>query len=71
MARPLSGRQVQTALRELSTCNLSDALDRLGMAGEVTGILPLWPGWPRIADLAMTMQLGPDATYSTVAPVII
>jgi regulator of RNase E activity RraA len=47
------------ALLGLSTCNVSDALDQLGIAGAPCGILPLWPGCPRIAGRAMTMQLVP------------
>ena len=66
MAKFPSSRQVSAAFQELSTCNLSDALDRLGMGGQVTGIIPLWHGCPKIAGRAMTMKLTPEATYSTV-----
>ncbi len=59
-------RQVSSAFQGLSTCNLSDALDRLGIQGQVTGILPLWHGCPKIAGPAMTMKLSPEAAYSTV-----
>ena len=66
MAKLPSSRQVLAAFQNLSTCNLSDALDRLGMGGQVTGILPLWQGCPKIAGPAMTMKLSLEATYSTV-----
>ena len=66
MANPPTTRRVRAAFQELSTCNISDALDRLGMRGQVTGILPLWPGCPKIAGPAMPMKLSLDAAYSTV-----
>ena len=66
MAKLPSSRRVSAAFQELSTCNLSDALDRLGTGGQVTGILPLWHGCPKIAGRAMTMKLTPEATHSTV-----
>jgi len=45
-------------LRSLSTCTLSDALDRLGISGVVLGIRPTWPDCPRIAGPALTIKLG-------------
>ena len=66
MAKNPTGRQVLAAFQDLSTCNLSDALDRLGIAGQVAGILLLWHGAPRIAGPAMPMKLSPESTYSTV-----
>src|SRR5881396_593000 len=39
---------VEAYLR-LSTCNISDALDRLHLQGAPAGILPLWPGCRKIA----------------------
>ncbi|MCE2405516.1 MAG: RraA family protein [Dehalococcoidia bacterium] len=62
---PSAGR-IRAAFQGLSTCNLSDALDRLEMTGQVQGILPLWAGCPKVAGPAMTMKLSPTATYSTV-----
>ncbi len=47
------------AFLKLSTPNVSDALDRLGIAGAPLGIVPLWPGCPRIAGRATTMKLIP------------
>ncbi len=54
---------IQACLR-LSTANVSDALDRLGIEGAPHGIGPLWTGCPKIAGPAMTMCLvpaGPDS----------
>jgi 4-hydroxy-4-methyl-2-oxoglutarate aldolase len=58
-------RDIRAAFDFLSTSNVSDALDRLGLAGQTVGILPLWPGCPKIAGPAVTMQLRPDAPGST------
>ena len=66
MARLPGAGQARAAFQELSTCNLSDALDRLGLAGQVMGVLPLWAGCPKVAGPAMTMKLSPTAEYSTV-----
>src|SRR3989454_860617 len=56
---------VQAYLR-LSTCNISDALDRLHLQGAPGGILPLWPGCRKIAGRAMTMRLVPQGPVSAV-----
>ncbi len=66
MAKKPSGGQVLAAFQELSTCNISDALDRMGLVGQITGVLPLWHGCPKIAGPAMTMKLSPEAKHSTV-----
>lgn len=47
-------------LRRLDACAVSDALDKLGLAGAVTG-LPQRSGPGRIAGRAVTMQVGPGA----------
>ncbi|TAH37449.1 MAG: RraA family protein [Planctomycetota bacterium] len=47
------------ACQLLSSANLSDALDRLGVAGAPHGIVPLWPGCPKAAGSAYTLQLVP------------
>ncbi|MFN2432003.1 MAG: RraA family protein [Gemmatimonadota bacterium] len=54
------------AFLELSTSNVSDALDRLSLEGAPRGILPLWPGCARIAGRAVTMQLIPGSEPSPV-----
>ena len=43
----------------LSTPNVSDALDRLGIEGAPRGILPLWPGSKKLVGRAVTMKLVP------------
>ena len=45
------------AYLELSTRNVSDALDGLKLNGTPHGILPLWPGCRKIVGKAMTMKL--------------
>lgn len=44
-------------LAAIDTCALSDALDKLGLGGQVTG-LPRESGEGRIAGVAVTMKLG-------------
>lgn len=44
-------------LGAIDTCALSDALDKLGLSGQVTG-LPRQSGQGRIAGLAVTVRLG-------------
>lgn len=43
----------------LSTPNVSDALDRMGVNGAPLGILPLWPNCPKLVGRAVTMKLVP------------
>jgi regulator of RNase E activity RraA len=43
-------------LEKLSTTNLSDALDKIGMRGAVIGIRPLF-GMPKIVGRAVTIQI--------------
>ena len=45
-------------LRRLDACAVSDALDKLGLKGAVTG-LPQRSGDGRIAGIAVTMKVGP------------
>jgi len=47
-------------LRRLDTCSVSDALDRLGLTGVVTGI-PQRAGEGRIAGQVLTVKLGTGA----------
>ena len=53
---------------QLSTTNVSDALDRLQLEGAPHGILPLWPGCRKIVGPAATMKLVPVGE-STASPV--
>ena len=43
-------------LEKLSTTNLSDALDKIGMRGAVIGIRPLF-GMPKIVGRAVTIKI--------------
>jgi len=45
-------------LVKLDTCAVSDALDRLGLAGAVLGIGPLWT-CPRVAGRSVTVKIKP------------
>jgi 4-hydroxy-4-methyl-2-oxoglutarate aldolase len=54
------------AYLKLSTCNVSDALDRLNLQGATRGILPLWPGCRKIAGRAMTLRLVDQGPVSAV-----
>jgi 4-hydroxy-4-methyl-2-oxoglutarate aldolase len=53
-------------LMEFSTCNLSDALDELGLAGTPQGFHPLWSGCGKAAGRAMTIRLIPEGADSAV-----
>ena len=53
----------------LSTPNVSDALDRLGLEGAPRGILPLWPGSQKLVGRALTMKLVP-VDQGTASPVL-
>jgi regulator of RNase E activity RraA len=50
--------ELAARLARLDACALSDALDVLGMAGVVTGLVPLWEG-ARLAGPAVTVKLAP------------
>ena len=54
-----------SAFSDLATPNVSDALDRLGIKGQVNGILPLWNGCPKIVGPAKTIKLSTEGDYST------
>jgi regulator of RNase E activity RraA len=49
---------LRQALGELSCCDVSDALDRLGIAGQCLGIRPLSPS-TRLVGRAFTLRYGP------------
>ena len=52
--------------KDINTCDISDALDSMGLQGQVHGIVPLWPGAPTLVGRALTMKLHPQAKSSTV-----
>jgi 4-hydroxy-4-methyl-2-oxoglutarate aldolase len=45
-------------LSKLDSCAVSDAMDKLGLAGAVTGLPPLWQ-CPRLVGRAVTVKLKP------------
>jgi len=47
-------------LSKLDTCAVSDAMDRLGLAGAALGLQPLWP-CPRLVGHTVTVKLKPIA----------
>lgn len=49
-------RKFRSRLEKLSTTNLSDAMDKIGLRGAVTGVRPLF-GMPRICGRAMTIKV--------------
>jgi hypothetical protein len=49
-----------------NTCDVSDALDSLSIAGQCRGLLPLWPGARPILGRALTIKLHPKSERSTV-----
>ena len=55
-AGPPAGDSLVARLARLDTCAVSDALDRLGLAGAVSGLRPMWP-CPRIAGRVITVKL--------------
>jgi hypothetical protein len=46
MSEPMPLDLLLEGYRELSTPNVADALDRLGLSGAPQGIGPLWPSCP-------------------------
>ena len=44
-------------LKTLSTTNVSDALDALGLRGAVHGVLPIWPGCKKVCGDVVTMRM--------------
>lgn len=56
MDRDVFDRNWRPRLEKLSTTNLSDALDQIGLRGAVIGIRPLF-GMPRICGRAMTIKI--------------
>src|SRR5689334_7350625 len=52
------GTALVARLARLDTCAVSDALDRLGLTGAVSGLRPMWQ-CPRIAGRVITVKLKP------------
>ena len=52
-------RKQRAILEQLSTTNVSDALDSFGLKGATYGILPVWEGCKKIVGEAVTVRLIP------------
>ena len=52
----LEETELLEGFRKLSTTNVSDALDKLGLRGAVIGILPMFP-CPKIVGFAVTVKI--------------
>ncbi|MGP7816511.1 RraA family protein [Niallia sp. 01092] len=51
--------EYRTRLKKLSTTNVSDALDGLGLKGSTYGIRPTWEGCKKIVGNAVTVKVVP------------
>ncbi len=56
MDRKIFEQKYRKRLEKLSTTNLSDALDKIGIRGAVIGIRPLF-GRPKVVGLAVTIKI--------------
>lgn len=56
MEREIFDEKYRNGLRKVSTTNLSDALDKVGLRGAVIGILPLF-GKPKVVGRAVTIKI--------------
>lgn len=56
MKREVFDRTYRTRLEKLSTTNLSDALDKVGIRGAVIGIRPVY-GSPKVVGRAVTIKI--------------
>lgn len=56
---PARASNYPARLKRLSTTNVSDALDSLGLKGATCGICPMWEGALKIAGQAVTIKLVP------------
>lgn len=54
----LAPSELMTRLNALSTTNVSDALDKLGVKGAVIGILPVW-NCGKVVGRAVTIKIAP------------
>jgi len=56
MERKIFDQKYRKRLEKLSTTNLSDALDKIGIRGAVIGIRPVF-GLPKVVGLAVTIKI--------------
>src|SRR3981081_3590975 len=66
IVRALSNDPLVQGFSKLSSCNISDALDRLHVNGAPHRILPLWSGCPKIVGRAATLQLVDHGSQSPI-----
>lgn len=52
-------KELIEGFRQVSTCNVSDALDKLGMSCGIAGIRPVFNDCPKIVGPAITMRIIP------------
>lgn len=57
-------KELRARVEKLSSTNLSDAMDVLGIQGATCGIRPLMERWDKIVGEAVTMRLVPAGTVS-------
>lgn len=70
MRKPMSKALIH-GFMSVSTSNVSDALDRLGIACAPTQIGALWPGCRKIVGPAMTLRLAPvEAAHKEITTAI-
>jgi|SRR5215813_6357587 len=62
-------KHIRDGFLKVSTCNVSDACDRLNINGAVQGILPLFP-CVKIVGHAATLKLGKTGGSSSMSPVV-
>ncbi|WP_040586822.1 RraA family protein [Sciscionella marina] len=62
----MTGEENVTALRELDSCAVSDALDTLGLPGAVTALAPMWPVPTVLAGRVRTVTAQPKAAAGPV-----
>lgn len=49
--------ELRKRFEKLSTTNVSDALDALGLKGATCGIRPMMPGWCKVVGTAVTVKM--------------
>ena len=62
MEREVFNHKYRKRLEKLSTTNLSDALDKVGIRGAVIGIRPLF-GKPKVIGMVITMASMQKSIY--------
>lgn len=58
----MTDARMVSALRELDSCAISDALDTLGLRGAVVALAPMWPAGRSVAGRVRTVTAAPKAS---------